>query len=86
MNLIFLIWRVLHRMYFTTRIYDWRQGLMSAPRLIVANFVNCFASFRATRIYLGHRRTGEPLVWDKTAHSYPISFRRNRKLTRESMA
>ncbi len=85
-NLVFLIWRVLHRMYFTTRIYDWRQGLMSAPRLIVANFVNCFASVRATRIYFGHRTSGKALVWDKTAHSYPISFRQGRKLTRESIA
>jgi adsorption protein B len=83
-NLIFLLWRILHRMIFTTTIYNWRHGLMSAPRLIVANFVNCFASVRATRIYLGHRINGKPLVWDKTAHSYPITLRRGAQLTRES--
>lgn len=85
-NLIFLLWRILHRVYFTTRIYNWQQGLMSVPRLIVANFVNFFASIRATRVYVGHRITKKPLVWDKTAHSYPISYRRNRPLTLENAA
>ena len=71
-NLIFLLWRIVHRMLFTTMIYDWRHGLMSAPRLIVANFVNFFAAMHATQIYLGHRVRGKPLIWDKTAHSYPV--------------
>jgi bacteriophage N4 adsorption protein B len=74
MNLIFLIWRISHRIYFTARIYDWRHGLVAAPRLIVANFVNFFAAIRATHIYFSHVMTGKPLVWDKTAHSYPIKF------------
>jgi len=76
LNLFFLIWRVAHRMTFTTMIYDWRHGLMSAPRLIVANFVNCFAAIRATQIYATHRWTGKALVWDKTSHSYPLTMAR----------
>lgn len=75
-NFIFLVWRVVHRMYFTTRIYDWRHGLVATPRLIVANFINFFAAVRATHIYFAHTVTGKPLVWDKTAHSYPIKFQR----------
>jgi adsorption protein B len=82
-NLIFLIWRILHRMYFTARIYDWRHGLVAAPRLIVANFVNFFAAVRATHIYFAHVITGKPLVWDKTAHSYPIKLQRNVQAARE---
>lgn len=74
-NFIFLLWRIGHRMIFTARIYDWRHGLMAAPRLVVSNFVNFFASVRATRIYIGHRATGKALTWDKTAHSYPIQMR-----------
>jgi adsorption protein B len=74
-NLIFLTWRLVHRVIFTTRIFDWRQGLMAAPRLIVSNFVNFFAAVRATRIYVLHRLTGRPLIWDKTSHTYPIKFR-----------
>jgi adsorption protein B len=85
-NLIFLMWRLLHRMNFTTKIYNWRHGLVSAPRLIVANFVNFFAAFRAARIYLTHILTGTPLVWDKTAHSYPIKLRRDVQQTRDSAA
>ena len=73
-NFFFLIWRVAHRMFFTARIYTVRQGLMAAPRLIVANFVNFFATCRAIRIYVHHRVTGAPLVWDKTTHSYPFKL------------
>ncbi len=75
LNLVFLVWRVIHRMLFTTWIYDWRHGLMSVLRLIVANFVNFLAAARAIRIYLSHRMTGKALVWDKTAHSYPIKLK-----------
>ena len=74
LNLFFLVWRVVHRAYFTNKIYGMIHGLMSAPRLIVACFVNFFATVRATRIYFGHIITGRPLVWDKTAHSYPFEF------------
>jgi adsorption protein B len=76
-NLIFLVWRIAHRMIFTTKIYQWRHGLMSAPRLIVSNFVNFFAAVRATHVYVDHIITGRRLVWDKTAHSYPVNFRQN---------
>jgi adsorption protein B len=75
LNLFFLVWRLLHRMFFTMKIYGVMHGLMSAPRLIIASFVNFFATMRATRIYLHHRRTGRPLVWDKTVHKYPFEIR-----------
>jgi adsorption protein B len=74
-NVFFLAWRILHRVIFTTKIYDWRHGLMAVPRLIVANFVNFFAASRATRVYVHHIVTGKSLVWDKTSHSYPVKFR-----------
>ncbi len=53
-------------------IYNLRHALMAAPRLVVGNFVNFFATWRAVRIYAGHRFSGRPLVWDKTSHSYPV--------------
>jgi bacteriophage N4 adsorption protein B len=71
-NFVFLVWRLLNRMAFTGMIYSTRHALMAAPRLIVGNFVNFFATWRAIRIYTGHRFSGTPLVWDKTSHSYPI--------------
>jgi adsorption protein B len=82
-NLIFLAWRVAHRIYFTTRIYNVRHGVVSVPRLMVANVVNFLAAVRATKIYLGHIVTGNPLVWDKTAHSYPIQFQKQAGMAHE---
>ena len=82
LNLLFLVWRLVHRMLFTTTIYDWRHGLMSAPRLIVANFVNFFAALRATQIYVEHRIAGKALVWDKTSHSYPVKMQQQRAATK----
>ena len=70
----FLIWRLLNRIIFTGMIYNVRHAFMSAPRLIVGNFVNFFATWRAVRIYASHRISGRPLVWDKTSHSYPIQM------------
>lgn len=71
-TLSFLVWRLLNRIVFTGMIYNVRHALMSAPRLVVGNFVNFFATWRAVRIYVGHRLSGKPLVWDKTSHSYPV--------------
>lgn len=72
LNFIYLVWRLLNRMIFTGMIYNFRHALMAAPRLVVGNFVNFFATWRAVRIYLRHRISGEPLIWDKTTHSYPV--------------
>jgi hypothetical protein len=72
MNFLFLVWRLFNRMAFTGMIYNVRHALMAALRLVVGNFVNFFATWRAVRVYLSHRISGTPLVWDKTSHSYPI--------------
>lgn len=71
-NFLFLVWRLFNRMVFTGMIYNLRHALMAAPRLVVGNFVNFFATWRAVRVYLGHRISGTPLQWDKTSHSYPV--------------
>lgn len=73
-NFIFLVWRLANRMVFTRMIYDARHALMSAPRLVVGNFVNFFATWRCVRVYFNHRITGAALVWDKTSHSYPVDM------------
>ena len=71
-NFLFLVWRLFNRMAFTGMIYNVRHALMAAPRLVVGNFVNFFATWRAVRIYASHRISGTALVWDKTSHSYPV--------------
>jgi adsorption protein B len=83
MNAGFFAWRALHRMYFTTRLYGWRHGLVSLPRMVIGNFVNCMAVGRAWRMYLASVFFGRKLVWDKTAHEFPTGeqlVRSHRKL------
>ncbi|MBP7564730.1 MAG: glycosyl transferase family protein [Burkholderiaceae bacterium] len=70
-SLLLALWRMGHRMHFTSKLYGWRHGLMSLPRFIVGNFVNFWAMCRAVRLYTLHRLFGKPLSWDKTAHTYP---------------
>ena len=71
-NAGFLVFRSWSRMYFTTRLYGWRHGVMSVPRMVIGNFVNCMAVARAWRMYLASIFLGRKLVWDKTAHDFPI--------------
>ena len=70
-NFLFLIWRLFNRMAFTGMIYNLRHALMAAPRLVVGNFVNFFATWRAVRIYLSHRISGTAPS-GQTSHSYPV--------------
>ncbi len=70
-NLVLFIWRMVTRMYFVGRIYGPDHAVLSVPRMVVNNFINFAATCRAWRLYLRHRITGAPLVWDKTAHDFP---------------
>ncbi|MDB5897292.1 MAG: glycosyl transferase family protein, partial [Ramlibacter sp.] len=71
LNAGFLVFRSASRMYFTTRLYGWQHGVMSLPRMVVGNLVNCMAVGRAWRLYLQSVVFGNKLVWDKTAHEFP---------------
>ncbi len=70
-SLLLALWRIGHRMYFTTQLYGWRHGLISVPRMVVSNFLNAFSMARAVRLYTLHKLVGRPLTWDKTDHTYP---------------
>ncbi len=72
LNFIFLVNRLVQRTFFTTRIYGLTGGLMAGPRMIVSNFLNFFATMRAISIFVQHKLTGKPIVWDKTDHTYPM--------------
>jgi len=71
MNAGALVMRAGHRIYFVTRLYGWRHGLMSIPRMIVANFVNFMAVARAWKMFLLYLFLGRRLAWDKTMHDFP---------------
>lgn len=81
-NAIFLAVRAAHRVYFTTVLYGWEHGVMSLPRMVVGNFVNCMAVARAWKMYLGYLFKGNRLAWDKTAHEFPSSAQLARRRQR----
>ncbi|RRV03757.1 glycosyl transferase family protein [Pseudomonas sp. v388] len=66
-----LLWRIIHRCYFTTVLYGWQHGLLSIPRMVVGNFVNFMAAARAWRMFLVGKLLNRKLVWDKTMHDFP---------------
>jgi adsorption protein B len=81
-NAFFLALRAAHRVYFTTVLYGWEHGLMSLPRMVVGNFVNCMAVARAWKMYLSYLFRGTRLAWDKTAHEFPTSSQLARRRQR----
>ena len=72
-NTGFLCWRAALRFHFVRQLHGARHGLLSLPRLVVNNLVGVAAMARATRQWLHHRATGEPLRWLKTAHVFPTA-------------
>lgn len=68
-----LVMRVLQRMYFVNRLYGWEHAVMSVPRMIVGNVINCAATARAWRLFAGYLLFGKRLVWDKTMHDFPTN-------------
>jgi adsorption protein B len=70
-NAAFFTLRAAQRGYFTARLYGWRHGIVSLPRMVIGNFVNCMAVARAWRLYIQSVVLGKKLAWDKTAHDFP---------------
>lgn len=82
-NAVALALRAVQRFYFVARIYGWEHGLLSLPRMIVANFVNFMAAARAWKLFIGHLVFGTRIAWDKTAHDFPseeVLEKRRRRL------
>jgi bacteriophage N4 adsorption protein B len=69
-NAWLLAWRVLMRACFTASAYGWREGLLSIPRLVVANIIAVLAAGRAVSLHLG----GGARRWDKTQHIFPAEL------------
>jgi adsorption protein B len=66
-NFVLLLWRMLMRAGFTTSAYGPWQGILSIPRLVVANVIAILAVRRALAL---HGAAGPP-SWDKTHHIFP---------------
>lgn len=67
---VLLLVRVVHRAYFTGSLHGWTEGFLSVPRMMIGSVLNCLAACSAWRVFLAHRITGKPLVWDETTHPF----------------
>jgi bacteriophage N4 adsorption protein B len=66
---VFMVWRFAIRAYCTSRVYGWREGFWSIPRVAISNIVAVVATLRAIRVFFRFISTGR-IVWDKTEHNY----------------
>jgi bacteriophage N4 adsorption protein B len=64
-------YRLLYRIVCVNRIFGMRFALATPIRVVVANFVNSVATFRALNRFALAKLRGLPLVWVKTEHAYP---------------
>lgn len=66
-----LVYRAVQKMISVQSIYNFKQAMFSVPRVVVGNFINFVAAARAAKIYLWNKLFGTPIVWLKTAHTFP---------------
>lgn len=69
-NVILMSNRILQRTIFVTQYYGLFQGLLSLPRMLLGNFINFLANWRAIKQVI---QQGNPrrVAWDKTTHDFP---------------
>jgi adsorption protein B len=63
--------RCVQRVVTIARVSDWRQALLSVPRIIWGNVINFCAVAKATSLFIRTSYFGTKLVWAKTAHAFP---------------
>jgi adsorption protein B len=66
-----LLWRLVMRAILTARFHGWQQGLLSVPRQFLSNMVMVACGWRALLSY-ARSLNGEPAIWAKTAHRFPV--------------
>ena len=69
-----LVLQTLHmgiRAWCSSRVYGWRFAAAAPVRVVAANWINFFATYRAIRTYAIAKWHGRPLRWVKTDHAYP---------------
>lgn len=70
-NLLMLLWRLAMRALHTGRLYGWAEGVRAVLRQPVSNIILVMTAWRAFRDHM-RGRGGQPLVWDKTVHRFPL--------------
>ncbi len=69
---LILVWRLVMRAILTARFHGWRQGCLAVPRQFLSNIVMIACGWRALVAY-ARSLGGAPLLWDKTAHHFPVA-------------
>jgi bacteriophage N4 adsorption protein B len=69
-NVLLLLNRILQRVLLVTGYYGIFQGLLALPRMLLGNFINFLANWRAIKQVI---QKGNPrrVAWDKTTHDFP---------------
>jgi len=69
-NVLLLLNRIVQRVLLVTGYYGIFQGLLSLPRMLLGNFINFLANWRAIKQVI---QKGNPrrVAWDKTTHDFP---------------
>jgi bacteriophage N4 adsorption protein B len=80
-----LLWRMALRAWLVAQIYGIQQGFLSILRQFIANGVAILSAGRAVVAYTRHC-FGQPLKWDKTAHSALDHGQMQMESTRNVMA
>ena len=70
-NLPMLLWRLAMRALHTGHVYGWAEGARAVLRQPISNIILVMTAWRAFRDHL-RGRGGQPLVWDKTVHRFPV--------------
>ena len=70
-NGVLLGWRLVVRGGMTGQDYGWRQALLSAPRLVLGNYIALLAGRAGAVRYVRMLRGAAP-AWGKTRHDFPI--------------
>jgi adsorption protein B len=68
---VFLILRLVVRMYCVFRYYNLKRAILSVPNFVWANFINFFATNRALFMFTRYLITGKWIKWDHTIHATP---------------
>lgn len=73
LNLILFACRILQKMRFTTKVYGFKHGLMTFPRLFLGSVINGVAAIKAIQQFSRSKKDNktDQIVWDKTEHFFP---------------
>jgi adsorption protein B len=66
-----LVWRLAVRAALGWTFYGWRHAALAPIRVPWANVINFCASYMAVQAFLRAKFGKRPLLWAKTAHSFP---------------